>query len=55
MSAVDLFNSIFNPLCTAMADAFHQLTLALGANIDYATICTSIGDIFRSLLANIPF
>ncbi len=55
MTAVDQFNSFFNPVCTAMAGAFHQFGLLLGFNYDFGQVCTFVGDLFRSLLSAFNF
>lgn len=52
MSAVDLFDSIFNPLCSLLVSLFTPFSALLGG-FDLNTVCTSIGDIFRSLLSNL--
>jgi hypothetical protein len=55
MTAVDLFNSIFNPACSLMADVFYQFGLAVGFNYDFNQVCTFVGDLFRSLLSAFNF
>jgi hypothetical protein len=53
MTSIDIFNSIFNPACSAMATSFNQLTGLLGVSFDFNQVCTSIGDLFRSLITSL--
>jgi hypothetical protein len=50
MSAAEIFDSIFNPFCTALDSVFTPLFSVLGAGVDTNELCLSVGSIFRSLL-----
>lgn len=53
MSAVEIFNSIFNPLCSALVGLFTPIFSGLGISFDLNQVCVSIGDIFRMLLTDL--